>query len=112
MNYPLYIDLDASVKMGEPVGAKFSSSVLPPEMFATLSSSKMRKQFKEYFSTPDVWKKVEPRMYNDKAIVVKTFPTTAAINEDICLGMKVEVGEGKGDARIWDEGEVDRKSVV
>ena len=106
MNYPLYIDLDASVKMGEPVGAKFSSSVLPPEMFATLSSSKMREQFKECFSTSDVWKKVQPRVYNNKAIVVKTFSTRAATNEDICVGMKVEVGEGKGDARMWDKGDV------
>jgi hypothetical protein len=73
MNYPLYIDLDASVKMREFCGAKFSSSVLPPEMFATLSSSEMRKQFKEYFSIHDVWKKVEPRVYNNKAIVVKTY---------------------------------------
>jgi serine/threonine protein kinase len=91
--------------MGEFFGAKFSSSVLPPEMFTTLGNPTMRKRFEDCFGTSGVWKKVEPRVYNDKAIVVKTLLTTARTIEST-VGMKVKVGEGEGDERIWDEGEV------
>ena len=57
------IDLDASVNFDEYVGAKFSSGVLPPEMFAKLNAIEF-KSFEAYFKNVDrrdeLWDKVKP----------------------------------------------------
>ena len=56
------IDLDASLKLdSDYAGAKFSSGVLPPEMFAVLSKSE-KTEFENHFKGVDknLWTKVEP----------------------------------------------------
>jgi serine/threonine protein kinase len=56
------IDLDASVNFDEYAGAKFSSGVLPPEMFAKLNAVEF-KSFETYFTNikrDELWVKVKP----------------------------------------------------
>jgi serine/threonine protein kinase len=56
------IDLDASVNFDEYAGAKFSSGVLPPEMFVKLNAAEF-KTFETYFKNVDrdeLWDKVKP----------------------------------------------------
>lgn len=84
------IDLDAAAKIEKDsyVGAKFSSGVLPPEMFAELSEEGQR-QFTDYWlgvertdaennnDSVELWAKISPRMVRSGAInagyIVKTF---------------------------------------
>ena len=55
------IDFDASVCFGQRVGTKFSSGVLPPEMFVTLNEQEKDK-FVKYFegSSPHLINKIRP----------------------------------------------------
>lgn len=60
------IDMDAAATSGQSfLGAKFSSGVLPPEMFAELSDAQVTK-FGAYWQSrtendDELWHKVEPR---------------------------------------------------
>eukprot|EP01031_Cornospumella_fuschlensis_P024191 gene24191-29260_t len=92
----LLIDLDAAVAIppsdadhdveefkGGFVGSKFSSGVLPPEMFAALNQTQ-REQYEEYWKDhkekdSELWKKIKPRPSGrlDEFIVVKTFVVDA-----------------------------------
>jgi serine/threonine protein kinase len=74
------IDMDAAVEFGDAgsvTGAKFSSGVLPPEMFATLTREQ-EEQFEEYWKYDvqrgsEVWAKICPvKLRNGHAIVVRT----------------------------------------
>ena len=86
------IDLDAACTFDETAGCKFSSGVLPPEMFAYLTVEESE-QFTTYWkriftkdpkwtSTDEVklgqadselWEKVKSRITDGKLVVVKTF---------------------------------------
>ncbi|KAF0690482.1 Aste57867_18138 [Aphanomyces stellatus] len=66
------IDMDAATPMGQPIGAKFSSGSLPPELFHKLQSDDECAQYTAYWTNacdPDTWAKVQPR----SGYVVKTF---------------------------------------
>ncbi|KAF0683302.1 Aste57867_24642 [Aphanomyces stellatus] len=68
------IDLDATTKIGDPIGAKFSSGILPPELFYKFKSDKERQLYLSYWANVgttnlELWDKVKPK--ND--CVVKTF---------------------------------------
>ncbi|KAF0700107.1 hypothetical protein As57867_009302, partial [Aphanomyces stellatus] len=67
------IDLDAAAKMGDAVGAKFSSGILPPEMFYKLKSNDEVEQYKSYWNSamavPSRWNKLKPK----NNYVVKSF---------------------------------------
>ena len=69
------IDLDASVCFGQRVGAKFSSGVLPPEMFVKLDEHEKNK-FEKYFEeNPHLMNKIRP-VYDKQRqeyYAVKTF---------------------------------------
>jgi serine/threonine protein kinase len=74
------VDLDAAVEFGDAgsvTGAKFSSGVLPPEMFATLTREQ-EEEFEEYWredvdSNSELWGKICPvKLRNGSAIVVRT----------------------------------------
>ena len=79
------IDFDAACTVGTKAGCKFSSGVLPPEMFARLTvqqSEQFTTYWKGMFTTSqltstdkvELWDKIKPRMAADgKLIVVKTF---------------------------------------
>ena len=54
------IDFDASVNFHEYVGAKFSSGVLPPEMFVTLNDTEVKLFKSSYNLRNDLWMKVKP----------------------------------------------------
>ena len=88
------IDLDAACHLNTPVGCNFSSGVLPPEMFASLTA-KESEAFTDYWmrfltknpqwTSADVaklgqadyelWEKIKPRLADGQLIVVKTFAT-------------------------------------
>ena len=60
----IVIDMDAAVEDKKPAGAKFSSGVLPPEMFCQLDEEQVE-QFKLYWlkeeqSKSSMWRKVKP----------------------------------------------------
>ncbi|ETW01979.1 serine/threonine protein kinase [Aphanomyces invadans] len=65
------IDLDAAVRIGHPVGMKFSSGNLPPEMFYVLRNADEADQVAQYWRGVDAdeWRKVKPR----ENVVVKSF---------------------------------------
>ncbi|KAF0689010.1 Aste57867_19486 [Aphanomyces stellatus] len=69
------LDLNAATKIGDPFGSKFSSGVLPPEMFFDLGlSNRKSKQYREY------WRCHRPKMpivalTMRGTIVVKAFGT-------------------------------------
>ncbi|KAF0717651.1 hypothetical protein As57867_002168, partial [Aphanomyces stellatus] len=67
------IDLDAATNFKEPVGAKFSSGCLPPELFCKLNSDD-ELMFRKHWANEEeknsgLWQKVKPK--ND--FVVKSF---------------------------------------
>ncbi|CAK4993233.1 unnamed protein product [Aphanomyces euteiches] len=66
------IDLDATTKIGEPIGIKFSSGILPPEMFYRLKGEEVQ-QYENYWENEkedrQLWKKLKP----NKNFVVKSF---------------------------------------
>ena len=58
-------DFDASAEVGAPIGAKFSSGVLPPEMFYELKGDDELQQIYKYWradkaNNSEQWEKVEP----------------------------------------------------
>ncbi|KAF0700109.1 Aste57867_9340 [Aphanomyces stellatus] len=67
------IDLDASAKIGDAVGTKFSSGILPPEMFYKLKTIDEIEQYKSYWNStgllPSRWTKLKPK----NNYVVKAF---------------------------------------
>jgi hypothetical protein len=74
------IDMDAIATLNESgfVGAKFSSGVLPPEMFEVLDGDGVDKftsyWAKAYSQQSELWRKIEPRWSRSgDAIVVKTW---------------------------------------
>eukprot|EP01032_Pedospumella_encystans_P012153 gene12153-14082_t len=80
-NHMQLIDLDAAATIDEGfAGAKFSSGVLPPEMFAELDATQ-RAAFERYWhpfvaKDADLWRKVKPVDIGDgKCIVVRCFVT-------------------------------------
>ena len=78
--------MDASAKLNvDKIGAKFSSAVLPPELFTVLKDDKACKMYEEYWkddkvNNTDLWKKVKPVSVQHGMkkikIVVKSFKTT------------------------------------
>ena len=74
------IDMDAIAKLDGSgfMGAKFSSGVLPPEMFEVLDGNGVDKFTtywnSEYSQRTELWRKIEPRWSaSGDAIVVKTW---------------------------------------
>ncbi|KAF0685733.1 Aste57867_22432 [Aphanomyces stellatus] len=67
------IDLDAATKIGDPLGTKFSSGILPPEMFYKLKNDSETQQYATYWNSstmdPTFWKKLKPK----DNYVVKSF---------------------------------------
>ncbi|KAF0682336.1 Aste57867_25519 [Aphanomyces stellatus] len=68
------IDLDATTGFEDPMGAKFSSGCLPPELFYKLKSNDEVSMFCNHWASEkeknsDLWKKVKPK----NGLVVKTF---------------------------------------
>ncbi|KAF0689927.1 Aste57867_18668 [Aphanomyces stellatus] len=60
------IDFDATTTVGDKLGVKFSSGVLPPEMFYQLQDIEETKQYEEYWGSqtqkdPKRWYKLKPR---------------------------------------------------
>ena len=77
------IDLDASVYEDQRIGAKFSSGVLPPEMFIELVNKQENDKFVEHFegSSPHLIEKIRPvyDINRQRYYAVKTFlPDKAA----------------------------------
>jgi serine/threonine protein kinase len=74
------IDMDASGTHEQYAGAKFSSGVLPPEMFRQLDDNQLQ-QYKEYWAAvnppPELWKKIKPRRTKKGTFVVKCFDENA-----------------------------------
>ena len=118
------IDLDAACSLGDPAGCKFSSGVLPPEMFAYLTTSEQSEQFETYWkrtftmkpeltSTDEVklgqaeselWEKIKPRIAADgKLIVVKTFAMddNKLINKPIVAGLPYDLVEASVAIDVW-----------
>ncbi|KAH9137615.1 hypothetical protein LEN26_005657 [Aphanomyces euteiches] len=54
------IDFDASTFEGKPMGMKFSSGILPPEMFYKLQNSSERAQYEQSCNL-DEWSKLRPK---------------------------------------------------
>jgi len=78
------IDLDASVNFDEYAGAKFSSGVLPPEMFAKLNAVEF-KSFETYFKNIDrheLWDKVKPLKDSSRKCyyAVRTFISNGTVD--------------------------------
>ncbi|KAF0720107.1 hypothetical protein As57867_000548, partial [Aphanomyces stellatus] len=74
------IDLDAATPMDDPIGAKFSSGSLPPEMFYHLQSTSEEDAFcnhwrREQEAESELWCKIKPR----QGYVVKTFQNEGGI---------------------------------
>ena len=74
------LDLGSAVQFGDAgsaTGARFSSGVLPPEMFATLTKEE-EEQYEEYWKDEmrkgsEVWAKICPvKLHNGSAVVVRT----------------------------------------
>ncbi|KAF0690997.1 Aste57867_17698 [Aphanomyces stellatus] len=81
------IDMDAATKVGHDVCVKFSSGLLPPELFYKLQCEKEIDQYTKYWQetsheNQDLWDKVEPR----NNWVVKTF--NVANDETVSLPYK------------------------
>ncbi|KAF0712822.1 Aste57867_4650 [Aphanomyces stellatus] len=60
------IDFDATTKIGDNLGVKFSSGILPPEMFYALKDNKDEEIYKAYWGEKNVndpkrWNKLKPR---------------------------------------------------
>ncbi|KAF0697846.1 Aste57867_11500 [Aphanomyces stellatus] len=69
-------DMDAAVRVGQPIGAKFSSGVLPPEMFYKLKSDSDTAMYTRYWHTSDdTWRKMKPRGEDGNLFVVRAFHT-------------------------------------
>ncbi|KAF0694397.1 Aste57867_14737 [Aphanomyces stellatus] len=73
------IDFDATAAFGEPVGAKFSSGSLPPELFYELKTDAERQIYCQHWSNIeslnlDLWQKIKPK----NGFVVKTYQHTRA----------------------------------
>ena len=117
------IDFDAACTLGTPAGCKFSSGVLPPEMFAHLTVEESE-QFTTYWkrifnkdpkltSTDEVklgqaeselWEKIKPRIAADgKVIVVKTFAMddSKPINKPIMAGLPYDLVEASVAIDVW-----------
>ncbi|KAH9183950.1 hypothetical protein AeNC1_014075 [Aphanomyces euteiches] len=60
-----FIDFDAATPIGQPLGSKFSSGILPPEMFCKLETKEDMALHKAYWQDQmqDLlqWKKLKPR---------------------------------------------------
>ena len=83
------IDLDASVNFDEYAGAKFSSGVLPPEMFVKLNAVEF-KSFETYFKNVDrdeLWDKVKPLKDSSRKCyyAVRTFIDGIHPSEDFVI---------------------------
>ncbi|KAF0696134.1 hypothetical protein As57867_013032, partial [Aphanomyces stellatus] len=67
------IDFDATTRVGQSIGAKFSSGILPPELFHELNSTDEVAAYESYWADyredKMVWNKIKPK----KKIVVKSF---------------------------------------
>ncbi|KAH9069175.1 hypothetical protein Ae201684P_004865 [Aphanomyces euteiches] len=73
------IDFDAAARVGDSIGAKFSSGILPPEMFYKLESDDELAKYESYWKTHNdgvEWEKVKPKMGR---YVVKTFHRSADV---------------------------------
>ncbi|KAF0726270.1 hypothetical protein AaE_009623 [Aphanomyces astaci] len=58
------IDLDAATRVGDDIGSKFSSGILPPEMFVQVTSPTEVDAYETYWKHADRvewWPKVQPR---------------------------------------------------
>ncbi|ETV77916.1 serine/threonine protein kinase [Aphanomyces astaci] len=58
------IDLDAATRVGDDIGSKFSSGILPPEMFVQVTSPTEVDTYETYWKHADRvewWPKVQPR---------------------------------------------------
>ncbi|CAK4860051.1 unnamed protein product [Aphanomyces euteiches] len=68
-----FIDFDAATPIGQPLGSKFSSGILPPEMFCKLETKEDMALHKAYWQDQmqDLlqWKKLKPR----EKYVVRSF---------------------------------------
>ncbi|KAF0700108.1 Aste57867_9339 [Aphanomyces stellatus] len=77
------IDLDAAARMDERIGTKFSSGILPPEMFYKLKSEAEVQQYKSYWEksavTPSRWNKLKPK----GNYVVKAFDHGGSSTDDL-----------------------------
>jgi hypothetical protein len=75
----LLTDMDAasSLEQGDHAGAKFSSGVLPPEMFVKLETEQQVKQYNDHFAHVDcssnLWVKIQPMVTASGTYVVRTF---------------------------------------
>ncbi|CAK4067124.1 unnamed protein product [Aphanomyces euteiches] len=68
------IDFDAAVKMGEPIGAKFSSGILPPEMFYKLKDDHDKELYATYWrATQNIDERLRLKLQPRAEYVVKTF---------------------------------------
>ncbi|ETW06427.1 serine/threonine protein kinase, variant 1 [Aphanomyces invadans] len=73
------IDMDAATPIGNPIGAKFSSGSLPPEMFYRLQGDRDAAAIAAHWNdqvdaNPELWAKVQPRHH----YCVKTFHDVSA----------------------------------
>ncbi|RHY19324.1 hypothetical protein DYB32_010242, partial [Aphanomyces invadans] len=56
------IDLDAATHVNDPIGAKFSSGIAPPEMFYRLPDAAAHASFEQHFNdNAGLWAKVKPK---------------------------------------------------
>ncbi|CAK4699725.1 hypothetical protein AeMF1_006957 [Aphanomyces euteiches] len=59
------IDFDATTPIGQPVGSKFSSGILPPEMFYKLKNEDEKMMHRHYWKSQSddirLWNKVKPK---------------------------------------------------
>lgn len=78
-NRMVLTDMDAasSVEDGDCAGAKFSSGVLPPEMFVRLKTESELTEYENHFAHVDrslaLWEKIKPMETENGKIVVRTF---------------------------------------
>ncbi|KAF0718273.1 Aste57867_1794 [Aphanomyces stellatus] len=67
------IDFDATTRVGQSIGAKFSSGILPPELFHELNSTDEVAAYEAYWADyredKMVWNKIKPK----KKFVVKSY---------------------------------------
>ena len=113
------IDLDAACSLTKPAGCKFSSGVLPPEMFARLTLEQ-NEQFTTYWmriftknpkwtsadkvelgqADYELWEKIKPRVADGQLIVVKTFATDAD-NKPIVSGLPYSLVNASVSIDVW-----------
>ena len=95
------IDMDAVAKLGGGyLGVKFSSGVLPPEMFAVLDGDGVKKYeaywSDDFSSRSELWRKIEARWSKTgDAVVVKTWYTYIHIVIAIIGNLKSPVWFGR-----------------